>query len=65
MVRIHKKILFSKVQIVEIICLEYRLDFTIFILFCFSIEVSISLDYGCVALVLAQQYKVLFADCVE
>lgn len=54
MVRIDKKIIFGKVKIVEIIRLENGLDFTILILFCFRILVSIGLDDSCMTLVLAK-----------
>ena len=53
MVGIDKKIIFGKMKIVEIICLENGFDFTIFVLFCFRILVSIGLDNSCMALVLA------------
>ena len=65
MVRINEKIVLGEMKVVEVIRLEYRLDFTILELLCFGVLVSVCLDYSRVALVLAQEDEVLLADCVE
>ena len=64
-VRINEKIVLGEMKVVEVIRLEYRLDFTILELLCFGVLVSVCLDYSRVALVLAQEDEVLLADCVE
>ena len=53
MVGIDKEILFGEMEIIEVISLEDGLDFTIFVLFCFSVLIPVGLDNSCMALVLA------------
>lgn len=47
-------VLFGEMEVVEVVCLEKRLNFTIFVLLCASVLVAIGLDDRAVALILAQ-----------
>ena len=64
-VGIDEKVVLGEMEVVEVVRLEDGLNLAILELLCFGVLVSVGLDYGCVALVLAQEDEVLLADCIE
>lgn len=52
-------------EVVQVVSLEKRLDFAIFVLLGPAILVTVGLDDGAVALTLTQQDEVLLADSIE
>ena len=65
MVRVNEKVVLGEMEVVEVVCLEDGLNFTILELLCLGVLISVGLDYSRVALVLAQEDEVLLAYCIE
>lgn len=62
---VNEIVIFSKMEIVEVVCLENRLYFAVLELLAFLIKITVGLDNGAVPLALAEKNEMVLADCVE
>lgn len=65
LVGVYEVVLFRKVEIVEVIYLENRFNFTIFKLFGLLVDIAIGFNDGAVSLTLAKKDEVLFSNGVK
>lgn len=65
LIGIDEVVLFRKVEIVEVICLENWLYFAVFELFGLFVDIAIGLNDGAVSLALTEQDKVLLSNRIK
>lgn len=64
-VRVYKIILLCKVEVIEIVGLEYWFDLTVFILLAFLVQITICLNNGTMSLALAKKHEMLLPNRIK
>lgn len=65
LVRVDEVVLFRKVEIIEVICLENRFNFPVFELFGLFVDIAIGFNDGAVPLTLAEKDEVFLPNGIK